>query len=139
MKHNHIRRICERIERPPNSVRKAILTPSERKRIWAKTGGTCHVCGGRVGKRWHADHVIPHQLGGDGREENYLPICRECNGLRWSHAPEVMRLIMRLGVYAKHEIRRKTPLGEALIRLVLRRLGSNRQRRKSGASRLTSR
>ena len=31
--YKHIRRICERIERSPNPVRRASLTPSERKRI----------------------------------------------------------------------------------------------------------
>jgi 5-methylcytosine-specific restriction endonuclease McrA len=82
-----------------------------------------------VGKRWQADHVVPHKLGGQAVLENYLPICKECNRLRWSHAPEVIRLIMRLGVYAKNEIRHETELGEQLISLVLKRLHGNRKRR----------
>jgi 5-methylcytosine-specific restriction endonuclease McrA len=130
MKHHHIRRICARVERPPNKQPRIALTSSERAEVFRKTAGTCHVCGDSAGKGWQADHVIPHTLGGRTSLDNYLPICRECNGLRWSHTPKVMRLIMRLGVYAKHEIRHETELGEQLIRLVLRRLHSNRRRRK---------
>lgn len=131
MKHTHIRAICAKHDGPKNRARKVALTPSLRKEVWAKTRGTCHVCGGRAGRRWQADHVVPHQLGGKRSADNYLPICRECNGLRWSHRPKVIRLIIRMGVYAKREIRHATPLGEQMIRLVLRRLRSNRKRRKS--------
>lgn len=70
------------------------------------------------GRRWQADHVIPHYFGGHARLENYLPICKECNRLRWFHAPEVIRLIMRLGIYAKNEIRHETKLGEVIVALV---------------------
>lgn len=71
------------------------------------------------GKRWQADHVLHHRLGGAHSIDNYLAICRECNGLRWSHSPRVMRLIMRIGIYAKREIRHGTPLGEKLIQLLI--------------------
>ena len=87
------------------------------------------MCGGRVGKHWQADHVVPHRRGGLATLENYLPICKECNRLRWFHAPEVIRLILRLGIYAKLEIRRETELGERLVVLVRKRLRENRKRR----------
>ena len=92
------------------------------------------MCGGRAGKRWQADHVVPHKLGGAAAEDNYLPVCKECNRLRWSHAPNVIRLIMRLGTYAKNEIRQETELGEQLIRLLLGRLKISQKRRKSPLS-----
>lgn len=79
--------------------------------------------------RWQADHVIPHILGGQATLDNYLPICKECNRLRWFHSPDVIRLIMRLGIYAKNEIRNQTGLGENLLGLLLKRLETNRSRR----------
>ena len=129
MKHHHIRRICARADKTSTPQRTSSLTARERAIVLKITNGTCHVCGGRVGKRWQADHVVPHKLGGRARLDNYLPICKECNRLRWSYKPEVIRLIMRLGTYAKNEIRNKTELGEQLISIVLKRLGSNKKRR----------
>ena len=69
-----IRAICARRVRATNGIPRGSLTTSERKQVWAKTGGTCHVCGGRVGKRWEVDHVIPPHLGGTRSLDNYLPI-----------------------------------------------------------------
>lgn len=108
-------------------------TPRQRKLIRAKTGGRCHVCGGPVGKLWHADHVIPHYRGGSSDIDNFLPICRECNGLRWAHGPKAMRLILRLGVYARREIKNKTRLGAKLQKLLDRRVKTNGRRRVGSA------
>lgn len=73
--------------------------------------------------------MVPHKLGGEAKPDNYLPICKECNRPRWRYTPEVIRLIMRLGTYAKNEIRHETELGEQLISLLMKRLRSNRKRR----------
>jgi len=62
MKHHHIRAICAKHGTPPNRMRWVTLTKAERKIAQAKTGGTCHVCGGPTGKRWQADHLVPHHL-----------------------------------------------------------------------------
>jgi 5-methylcytosine-specific restriction endonuclease McrA len=105
------------------------LTPRQRAHVFAKTAGTCHVCGGEAGKGWQADHVIPHQHGGAHSLDNYLPICKECNRLRWSYRPEVLRLMLRLGVYIKHEIRHDTKLGRRLIKLATGRLRRSGKRR----------
>src|SRR5262245_23487148 len=51
------------------------------------------------------------------REVQSQPICRECNGLRWSHEPRVLRLIMRMAIYAKNAIRHNTALGQEMIRV----------------------
>jgi 5-methylcytosine-specific restriction endonuclease McrA len=129
MKDFHIQDICAKRVRAKRKGPRGSLTPAIRKAIRAKTGGTCHVCGDRLGKRWQADHVVPWHLGGKRTTDNYLPICRECNGLRWSHEPKVLRLIMRMGVYAKNAIRHNTPLGREMLRVLRRRTGSNRKRR----------
>ena len=88
------------------------------------------MCGGRAGRTWQADHVVPHRLGGTHSIENYLPICRKCNVTRRSHSPEVQRVIMRLGTYARAEVKGQTELGEQLVQLFLRRDKGNRARLK---------
>jgi 5-methylcytosine-specific restriction endonuclease McrA len=128
MTNDDIRRICARGNRPKNMQRRPTHSQVQRAEIHRKTGGRCHVCGGRLGTGWHADHIVPHTRGGSAALDNYLPTCGECNGLRGGQSPELLRLIMRLGVYAKHEIRLQTPLGEEMLRLVLRRLGDNRKK-----------
>jgi 5-methylcytosine-specific restriction endonuclease McrA len=130
MKHNHIRRLCAASDVKSNPAPRMALTDSQRAQLLAKTAGTCHACGGRAGRAWQADHVIPYRLGGAHSVNNYLPICGECNKIRRSHSPAVLRLLMRLGTYARNEIRRETDLGEQLIRIYLRWQRSNRARRK---------
>ena len=126
-----IRKLCARPDKSSNKRPRARLSSADREKIFRKTGGTCHVCGGSLGERWQADHVVPHILGGQATLDNYLPICKECNRLRWFHSPDVIRLIMRLGVYAKNEIRNQTELGEQLLPLLLKRIHSNQNRRVS--------
>ncbi len=112
----------------PRGTRRT-LTPRQRANVLAKTGGTCHVCGSAAGQGWQADHVIPHLHGGAHSLDNYLPICKECNRLRWSYRPEVLRLMLRFGVYIKREIRNDTKLGRRLIKLATRRLRQSGKRR----------
>ena len=110
------------------SVRKQ-PTPKQRALIYKKTGGTCHVCGDRVGRVWHADHVVPHYRGGDSTIENFLPICSVCNRLRWAHRPRTIRKILRLGIYARREMKNQTELGLALKSLYRKRIKSAEERR----------
>ncbi len=127
-----IRKLCARPKKSIVAATRARLSDEDRERIAQKTARTCHVCGGALGAKWQADHVVPHTLGGKATLDNYLPICKECNRLRWFYSPDVIRLIMRLGTYAKNEIRHGTTLGEELLSLVLTRLESNRNRRAAG-------
>ena len=89
MRKDRILKLCGPPDEKPDAAKRGVVTQAGRKRIRAKTGGTCHVCGGRAGKRWHADHVKPRRLGGKSEESNYLPTCQECNRLRWGYPPEV--------------------------------------------------
>ena len=36
------------------------LTQSDRDEILRKTGGRCHICGGKIKGNWQADHVLAH-------------------------------------------------------------------------------
>lgn len=88
------------------------LTTKQRERVLAKTGGRCHICGGKVGKSWQADHVHAHGYGGDHAEENYLAAHALCNNYRWHYLPEEFQYIMKLGVWAKKQIEKETAVGD---------------------------
>lgn len=115
-----IRRTFRKSGRRGAHIQRIALTVPQRKAIQKKTGGTCHVCGGRLGQKWQVDHVVPHKWGGVSRETNYLPACAECNRLRWGYRPEVIRLMLRFGRHAKQQIRHSRRLGEDLINLEVR-------------------
>src|SRR4051812_21717334 len=111
-------------------MKRRTLSRPKRDEIHAKTAGHCHICGGALGSKWAADHVVPHAAGGDHAVANYLPACSVCNGLRWYYTPEQIREILVLGICARAEMRRKTPLGGSIAVLVNRRKASNERRRK---------
>ena len=88
------------------------LTKEERLLILAKTDSKCHICGQGISlTEFQADHVVSHIRGGIHRVDNYLPACFICNNYRWHYLPEEMQLILKIGVWAKTEIERKSSLG----------------------------
>lgn len=91
-------------------------TKSMRERILLKTGGKCHICGGELGKRWHADHVLPHVSGGGNTVENFLGSCSVCNNARWYFSPNEIKLILKLGRMAQTEIRKNTSFGRSIAK-----------------------
>lgn len=114
--------------------RRRALTPRQRKLIYQKAGGRCHVCGGKVsGTKWVADHVFPHSHGGECIENNFLPACEQCNRARWSHPPRVIRWILRLGIYSKMQVIKGSKLGKEI------RAGLNRHHRTQLSRRAGSR
>ena len=108
--------------------------------VQAKTDGNCHMCGDTLTDTWQIGHVKAHRRGGKSTVENCLPICAECNRLRWTFRPEVIRLLLEFGRYAKQAIRGKggkpTKLGEDLIEVHIRNSWTNRRRkrRRSGSA-----
>jgi 5-methylcytosine-specific restriction endonuclease McrA len=113
---------------PPTGSRRGV----SRAEVQEKTASNCHMCGDDLPKKWQIGHVKAYRRGGVSTVQNCLPICPECNRLRWSYRPEVLRMILQLGRYAKQAIRGKggkpTPLGEELIELHVRSKWSNRRR-----------
>ena len=110
--------------------KRAAPSASARKIIFEKTGGLCHICGGELGAKWAADHVKPAAIGGRSTTDNFLPACHTCNRLKWHRTPETIRLIMRLGIYARKQIQHDTPLGRKLVKLFDAKEKSNLLRRK---------
>src|SRR3989344_191430 len=114
-------------------MRRRVITQSERKIVYAKTGGHCHFCGeqlvfgakrGEKG-RWNVDHVAPLAHGGRDFIENYLPICGTCNRLRWFFPSEKIRELFQYGTIAYREIRKKTKLGDKFYELYTMQLKRN--------------
>jgi hypothetical protein len=89
------------------------LSRSKRDEILAKTGGRCHFCGDFIkDDKWQADHLSAHSLGGPHSIDNYLPAHPSCNRYRFGYGPEEFLGILKLGVWLRTLIIRKTPLGK---------------------------
>lgn len=129
-----IRSACAKPPRDVAHRKRQRLTPAQRRLVFAKTAGTCHVCGMPLGSQWHADHVVQHARGGLHSLDNFLPICVVCNGLRWSYPPSMFRVIIMLGICAKQEVRHQTEIGDALVALLAKRHNRNARRRTSPRS-----
>ena len=111
-------------------AKRSALSSLQREHVFAKTGGRCHICGGAISGQWHADHVFPHSSGGAHSADNYLPAHDICNTYRWDYTPEEYQLILKLGVWLKGEILRKTKIGrEAADKFVKRQASVAKRRR----------
>ena len=101
--------------------RRPSISKKVREDVRRKSGGRCHICGGKVGDKWTVDHVYAHSSGGTSEAENLLAACSKCNRLRWHYTPAEVRTILTIGVYAFGEIKNDTPLGRQLRDLKKRR------------------
>lgn len=99
------------------SLGRKALTKAARAEILAKTDDRCHICGGEIEcDNWHADHVFAHIKGGKHQEDNYLAADPVCNNLRWHYEAEEFQWILKLGVFMRTQIARKTPIGQSAWR-----------------------
>jgi hypothetical protein len=96
------------------------LTADQRASIFSKTDGRCHVCGGKIEGNWHADHVLAHSVGGEHSPENYLPAHPLCNNYRWDYHPEEFQWILKLGVWVRTQIEKRTVLGKLISEKFIR-------------------
>jgi 5-methylcytosine-specific restriction endonuclease McrA len=132
----HLRRLRhDREERKEasrsNRPARQLLRPSERAHILAKTAGRCHICGGIISdSAWHADHVLAHSAGGTHDANNYLPAHALCNKYRWDYSAEEFQLILKLGVWTRTQIERRTALGRQAAAAFLAHEHTRQARRK---------
>jgi hypothetical protein len=69
-----LRLLHERRKLFPRQARRLHFPSSQRRIVYKKTGGRCHLCGGKLnGKDFAADHVLSHKAGGKSGIENFLP------------------------------------------------------------------
>ena len=96
--------------------RRQSLKKDQRNLILNKTGGRCHICGGKIknGENWQADHVLAHAHGGEHSVENYLAAHAICNNYRWHYGSEEFQWIMKLGIWLRTLIERRDDLAMAL-------------------------
>ena len=59
---------------------------------------------------------MAHSAGGSHSVDNYLPAHAACNNYRWDYLPEEFQLILKLGVWARTEIERQTPVGLSIAK-----------------------
>jgi len=51
----------------------------QRRALYLAADGHCENCGDELEEGWHADHVIPHSMGGGTTIENGQALCSNCN------------------------------------------------------------
>jgi len=97
-----------RVKRIPRSS----LSTANRVKVFEKTGGRCHICGGSLdGDKWHADHVLAYASGGVHSLDNYLPTHSLCNSYRRCFSDVEFQWVLKLGVWLRGEIARETMIG----------------------------
>ena len=89
-----------------------------REAILEKTGWRSHICGGNIekGSYWEADHVFPSKGGGPSNISNYLPAHGLCNAAKWDQSGEELQWVLKIGVWAKHEMEGKSPKGKEKLK-----------------------
>jgi len=118
------------------------MNKKELTKIWDKTGGYCHFCGRKLvfenyGKNkfiednWNIDHIFPRAMGGDNTATNYLPICGECNRLKWHRTGEQIQELVKFGLVSLREKRKGTQIGKRISELYKLQQEANEARRSS--------
>jgi len=112
--------------------KRIILSKEQRQRIYNKTDGLCHVCGIKLEiDNFQADHVKPFSTGGYDIVDNFLPACSQCNNYRWDYSPEEMQWILKLGVWLKTEIQKKSKEGLEVLPKIIQDEIKREKRRKN--------
>ena len=76
--------------------KRSSIDPETRAAVYAKCGGRCAYCGKPIAmSEMQVDHVESHYRH-QGRDEigNYLPACRDCNGLKSDYSLEEFRNVL---------------------------------------------
>lgn len=94
--------------------KRVVLSRAERTEVFQKTGGRCHICGGKIiGDDWQADHVLAHSTGGAHDVANHLPAHSLCNNYRWHYGTDEFQWILKLGVWLRTQIETESSAGMA--------------------------
>jgi hypothetical protein len=107
------------------------LTRVDREVILRKTGRRCHICGGKIRRKWQADHVLACSVGGHHAVENYLPAHKVCNHYRWDYSADEFQYILKIGVWTRTQIERRSKVGLVVASGFLAHERAREARRKS--------
>jgi hypothetical protein len=80
---------------------------------------------------WQADHVLAHSSGGAHSRENYLAAHPLCNNYRWDYSAEEFQWVLKIGVWARHEMESGSRLGVDILRHFFEYERRREKRRKS--------
>ena len=128
------RRGKKHVENRVSGNKRKALGSSARAVVFKKTGGRCHICGGRVkGTKWAADHVLAHSAGGKHSIDNYLPAHGLCNTYRWDLSSEEFQWVVKIGVWARKHMEQDSDFGGDLRRRFHKHEVSRDKRRKPRA------
>lgn len=119
-----------------------MISNNKLKQIFERTKGHCHFCGDplvfdkyglknidNIDGSWEIDHIIQRGKGGSKDITNCLPSCVKCNRLRWHRKGENLRELIFLGLIAFDEIKKKTDLGNKMLKIKEKRVELNKKRR----------
>lgn len=84
--------------------KRIILSKGQRKIIYEKTSGRCHICWCILNNWFEADHVKNHTSWWLDTVDNFLPSCKTCNNYRRHYSSEELQWILKLGVRVKSQI-----------------------------------
>lgn len=115
-----------------SGLKRGSLTKKQRELVLSKTNSHCHICGIEVSlSDFQADHVRSHCMGGEHKENNYLPSCFTCNNYRWHYSSEEIQIILKLGVWAKTKILNDPKFGLEVANSFVKHEMGVRKRRKA--------
>ena len=116
------------------------LTKDQRNLILSKTGGRCHICGGKIrnGENWQADHILAHAHGGKHSIDNYLAAHSICNNYRWHYGSEEFQWIMKLGIWIRTLIEKRDNLAMSLAERFIKHERHRINRQKSNSVKTTT-
>lgn len=120
-------------QKQAQKVPRRALPAKERMAILSKTGGRCHICGGDIDPNsyWEADHVLRHAVGGENKSDNYLAAHGLCNTYRWDHLPDEMQWLLKIGVWARMQMEKKSEFGRKMTKLFFENELRRERRKKS--------
>jgi 5-methylcytosine-specific restriction endonuclease McrA len=123
------RRTVQAKRKEKEQERRRQLTADERKKVFDKTRGHCHLCGGDMTQNsggelteerklvpdFVVDHIVPFASGGKDSLDNFLAAHGLCNGCRWFYSPEEFQWILRMGIWARKQMEDcKTEIGRKM-------------------------
>lgn len=120
---------------PRRLRRPRALSAGERRIVFEKTDGRCHICGGQIEGPWEADHVLSRSGGGPPSVDNYLPAHSLCNNYRWDYSSEEFQWIMKIGIWARLVMEKGSGLGDQMLEAFFEyEVRRQKRRRRSGST-----
>jgi len=127
----HIEREKIKTHTKSKKTSRSLLTKSDREKILTKTDKKCHICGWKIIWKREADHIFSHSKWWSNDINNYLPAHPICNNYRRDYLSEEFQLILKMGVWMRTQIEKKTNIGKLVWKDFLKYEQSRIKRKKT--------